>query len=208
MGKYDGTCLTCDKLQVSDYYGSSDLNGSRGEIRCSHHGFVNPWDKKCSSYSNAYRSDDYIRRCLAALDKKMHYYIVSSTLAILGMNLDCDLTKKFEEYSNYLRSTQDGEKLMLEYDIYGKMVGDILRERYISKNYRAETLYITQYQILPKLEEILKEPDPKRAIMKYIILTRRLMKNFGIEYYELNIQLDETKDKSVVSPLLEHYKTR
>lgn len=208
MGIYDGTCLTCDKLQVSDYYGSSDLNGSRGEIRCSHHGFVNPWDKKCSSYSNAYRSDDYIKRCLAALDKKMHYYIVSTTCMLLGINLDNEMINKFEKQSEYLRGTQDGEKLMVEYDIYGKIVADELRRRFNDSNTRSETLFILKCKVLPELQELTKEEDAKKVILKYIVLTRRLMKQLNIEYKEIEFTPDETKEVSVVNETIEHFKVR
>lgn len=208
MGKYDGTCLTCDKLQVSDYYGSSNINGSRRQIYCSHHGFVNPWDRKCSSYENAYRSDEYIKRCLAALDKKANYYIVSTTCDLLNLGRDSIYIEVFDKFNDYLRSTRDGEKLMAEYDVYGKIVANIIRENYNTNDKRKETYNLLMDVIKPTLDIIVTECNAQRSILRYIILTRKLMELYNVPYKEIEFDIDNNKRKSFIYDKLETYRGR
>ena len=158
-----------------------------------------------------------------SLNNKNSFYIVSTTCEILGLNSDCEYIQAFElVLDNYIKNTKDGEKLLDEYDLYGCIIANRMRMDFLCmgntlnetvqerKNRHDDLIDLVNKYIKPQLEkmtELVKDGNIKSAILRYILLVRKLMVYYDIDYEELFSEKDEYKDKSIVSDTLTRYKS-
>lgn len=206
--KFADTCWQCTHLCSSTNWRNDDVNGSRREIRCNALYYnVDPFQKKCSRFDNGHYSEDFIQRCVDAFYKKCNYYIISACVGIVDLEnasayLDAFAETKKEIDTQEVISVLRGagvnpEHLLEEYDVYGKAVADALYAAASNPATKDATKqYITRC-IVPELDEIMAKREAGKngyAILKYILLTRKLMSTYNIEYKPemTNPTLDET----------------
>lgn len=184
---YKGHCLTCSYYKPSTNW--SDIHSSKG-FWCSKHGWQDPYDK-CGSYSSGYQSDSYLENCMKEYNRKKHYYIVTTVCNILGLPEDNEYRKMFARIiEEYLIGTIDGEQLLSDYDTFGKEVAWILE---MNKN-NPTIVELAKEEIAPQFDKMVDDVNNdkvNRAVLRYIILVRRLMQRFSITYEPTNADFAE-----------------
>ena len=183
---YDDCCGTCGRYCWDE---SPRTNG----FRCNHHcDYYNPGEKKCSSY---YRNpvDNYtIERKMQEWDRYKRWYIVTTVCNLLGLPSDCEYRTIFATVSEKeLIGTIDGEQLLADYDVYGPEVAWLLDNFAHNDNSKDATEKLIKEELIPEFDKMVNDVhagNVKKAILRYIVLTRRLMEKFNIAYKQVEVK--------------------
>ena len=112
--------------------------------------------------------------------------------------------------SGYILDTKDGEQLLADYDCYGSLVAQIIEREYYSGD-KESIIELIQNDIMPEFDKMLncmKNDRVDRAILRYIVMTRRLMDRFEIYYSPVKPIYEETTYSPFHNTLLAFKRTK
>ena len=198
LREYKDHCLTCEYYNPTTNW--SEIHSSKG-FWCSKYGWCDPYDK-CSSYHAAGQSSSFLEACMEAYMKKKRFYIVTTVCDILKLPYDCEYRKVFADVlNNKVYNSFDADILFADYGKYGLEVAKDMIMWYHNETLREDLLAIINKEVIPRFDHMLidvKKGDLKRAITKYIVLVRRLMEIFDIEYILPNNDNNKLQDNEIV----------
>ncbi len=174
MSNYCNTCvhLTDDKNWWEENY----CNYKRK--------YINPYGPACENYTKKPDNGYHPSGC----------FITTIVCKLLKMPDDCEVLATLRNFrENYLKNTEDGKKLLIEYDEKAPIISDCL------KNEQPELAKAMAEEILKKYLEpcvlALKQKDYSRAIKTYIELFIGLEDRY--KEYLINIDIDYSKPRDI-----------
>ena len=200
-----GKCATCKNFSMSYY----DINGEKQGGHCSYHG-TQRFDESCPKYDRTYLDDRSVVEGLKNIEIKSRY-LVSIVCDILNLPLDHPYREAFKSIRDkYLIDTLDGRILLEQYETYGSMLAVVIRQEYNSTD-RKEVMNVINKTIVPEFDKIMNciiKNNIRSAILRYIVLIRKLMEKYGINYNSIDFAPLKTDNNSpVFSSLLALRKT-
>jgi hypothetical protein len=183
---FDDCCGTCGR------YCWDESPRTKG-FRCSHHGdYCSPGEKKCYSYDRRPIDNWTIDRKMEEWDKYKRWYIVTEVCNLLGLPEDCEYRSLFATISEReLMGTIDGEQLLADYDVYGPEVAWLLDNFARNENCKEAVNHLLKEELIPAFDKMVNDVragNVKKAILRYIVLTRNLMKKFNIPYLPVEVK--------------------
>ena len=174
MQDYCSTCvhLTSDKDWWGDYYCNYKQK------------YISSSNKSCENYTKKPDQGYHRSGC----------FITTIVCKLLGMPDDCEVLTTLRDFrENYLKNTEEGKKLLIEYDEKGPIISKCLNneEPKLAKEMAEEILKI----YLEPCVSALKEKEYSQAIKTYIKLFIRL--EYRYKEYLTGLEIDQSKPRDM-----------